>query len=384
MARGLYRSAPVFRHWIDHAARLLAPRLGADIRLLLEDPQSDWQGLSRAQPMLFAVEYALAQQWLAWGVQPVALLGLSLGELVAAALAGVFRFEDALRLVAERGAALAAAPAGSMVAVSAGSSQVQPRLSAALALAVATSPAHCVVSGPREAVLQWADAMVREGLECRVLDAPTASHHPMLADAARGLQTLVESLTLSPPSIPFISNLTGDWITPAQACDPAYWARHLCATVQFDAGVATLCRTLPRACLLEVGPGATLSGVVLRHPSRDTSQPVVASMRHPEQALPDAQVLMLALARLWTHGAAELAPADAEPGRRVPLPGTVFARERHWIEPVAPVAVRVAGPIELFLPSWRRALPPAPVAPPPATRRVAWVGGELALRRALR
>jgi acyl transferase domain-containing protein len=268
MARGLYDSEPVFQREIDRAAEALAgrPALGGrDLRELLwpaggEDPEEAAARLRAtevAQPALFAVEHALARLWTAWGVEPAAMRGHSLGEWTAACLAGVFGFEDALELVAERGRLMAGCEPGTMLAVELTEDEVSGWLLGGLELAAVNAPAACVIAGPQAAVAGLEVQLGEVGVGCRRLHTSHAFHTASMAPAAEALAARLARVELRPPEIPFVSCLTGDWIEPERATDPGYWAAQLRRPVRFADGLAALAAE-PHRALLEVGPGGAL------------------------------------------------------------------------------------------------------------------------------
>jgi amino acid adenylation domain-containing protein len=329
MGRELYEREPVYRAAIDECAGILAPHLdGVDLLAL---PASRIQETALAQPALFAVEYALARLWMAWGLQPEAMLGHSLGEYVAACLAGVFSLEDGLALVAARGRLMQSLPAGAMLAVPLSEEETLSLLADGVSLAAVNAPSLCVVSGP-EAEIEAVHARLAEhGLEGRRLHTSHAFHSAAMDPILEPFRALVAKMELQPPRLPYLSNLTGTWIEASQAVDPDYWVRHLRQPVRFAAGLAEM-RREPGRVLLEVGPGRTLSTLVRR---QSGPVDVVESMRPPADPGTDEGFLLTALGRLWLAGV-EIdwegfhAP---ERRRRVPLPLYPFERRRYWLEP---------------------------------------------------
>ncbi len=371
MASGLYRTEPVFRTALDQCCDLLAPDL--DLRAVLfpaaekaDDAAREMARTAVTQPALFAVEYALAQLWMAWGVKPAAFLGHSIGEYVAACLAGVFTLEDALRLVAARGRLMDELPAGAMLAVPLPEDEIGALLGSALSLAAVNSPKACVVSGPAEAIAILQGELAERGLETRFLHTSHAFHSAMMEPAVEPFTELVRQIALSPPRLPFLSNVTGTWITAAMATDPAYWARHLRAPVRFADGLAELLR-MPLPALLEVGPGRTLCTLARQHPDRAAARLIVPSLGRSRDttlspALRDGEQILGALGRLWLE-AVEIdwdAFYTGERRRRVPLPTYPFERRSFWIraEPAEPE--RRAGSAEPHPPG-----PPLPSPPHP-------------------
>jgi acyl transferase domain-containing protein len=283
---------------------------------------------------LFAVEYALAQLWLSWGVQPQAMLGHSLGEYVAACLAGVFTLEDALALVAARGKLMQALPSGAMLAVALGERELHELLGDELALAAVNGLAQCVVSGPAQAVAALHERLAGQGIECRRLHTSHAFHSAMMDPMLDQFAELVRRARPSPPQMRFVSNLTGTWITAEQASDPAYWTRHLRETVRFAEGVGTLLKDAD-AIFLEVGPGATLVRQARRHPAWTHERVALSSMRQAREQHSDLAFLLQTAGSIWLAGGTldwRALYAD-ERRMRVPLPTYPFERQRYWIAP---------------------------------------------------
>ncbi|HEV7590086.1 MAG TPA: SDR family oxidoreductase, partial [Longimicrobium sp.] len=418
MGRGLYDAEPVYRAEVDRCAALLLPHLGFDLRDVLFPPdapsadaastnggadgtgaangkpdlrrmlgrgaETDAAGerLNRtdaAQPAVFVTGWALAKLWEHRGIRPEAVIGHSLGEYVAACVAGVFTLPDALELVAARARWIQALPSGAMLAVSLSPAQVLPLLAPGTSIAAVNAPETCVVAGPADAVEAVRLRVAQAGAVARLLPTTHAFHTPMMAPVAERLMALLARMALRPPAIPLLSNVTGTWLADDEARDPAYWARHLCETVQFDAGVETLLRE-PGRVLVEVGPGQTL-GTFVRQRPRDATRPVppiVPSLRHAYEAAADEAVHLSALGRLWAAGAEPdwRVLRQGERRRRVPLPTYPFERTRLWVDPSprhpAPAAPGAAGGLVkepdlrdwFHLASWRRTLGPPPAAGP--------------------
>ncbi|MBW4490250.1 MAG: SDR family NAD(P)-dependent oxidoreductase [Trichocoleus desertorum ATA4-8-CV12] len=341
MGRDLYQSESVFREWIDRGSELLKPMLGLDLRDLLYAPNAEPEQLQQtaiAQPALFLVEYALAQLWMSWGVQPQALTGHSVGEYVAACLAGVFSFEDALKLVAKRGQLMQSLPTGSMLAVSLSEAQIKPWLNDDLSLAAINALNLCVVSGATAAIEELRDRLTAKNIECRLLHTSHAFHSAMMEPILASFRVAVSQVKLQPPTRRLLSNLTGTWMTAAEATSPDYWVQHLRQTVRFSVGVSQLLQE-PNCILLEVGPGRTLSTLIRQHQSQASGQVILTSLRHPKDAQKDTEsdvsFLLNILGRLWLAGV-EIDwsgfYAD-EQRRRLPLPTYPFERQRYWIDP---------------------------------------------------
>ncbi|MEM9486115.1 MAG: SDR family NAD(P)-dependent oxidoreductase, partial [Cyanobacteria bacterium P01_F01_bin.116] len=382
MGLDLYQSEPVFRQQVDYCAEQLQPLLDMDLRQLLY-PQPDAQTTAAeqlkqtaiAQPALFVIEYALAQLWLSWGVKPRAMLGHSIGEYVAACLAGVFSLEDGLALVVARGQLMQQLPRGAMLSVALPLKQLEKLLSedesfGEIAIAVLNEPNRCVGSGPTKAIETLEHHLTNQAIESRRLQTSHAFHSPMMEPILEPFRQRCQQVNLQPPQIPYVSNLTGTWITTAQATDPDYWVQHLRQPVRFAQGVTQLCQdAADKQILLEVGPGKTLSSLTKRNLS---GQATVASMRHPQETTSDQRALLSALGKLWLKGTTIdwFAFYGSEQRHRVPLPTYPFERQRYWIEATAPMVAPISPSQKqdladwFYLPTWkRRPLPPAAVKP---------------------
>jgi amino acid adenylation domain-containing protein/non-ribosomal peptide synthase protein (TIGR01720 family) len=392
MGAELYRSEPVFREEVDRCAKLLRPRLGLDLRQVLypegdpegEDPQRAAERLRQtalAQPALFVVEYALARLWMSWGVRPEAMLGHSVGEYVAACLAGVFSLEDALRLVAERGRLMQEMAGGSMLAVSLPEAEVRPLLGG-LSLAAVNGPSMCVVSGEPGEVEDLAARLGERGVQVRRLHTSHAFHSAAMDPVLERFAAAFTGLRLGAPGIPFLSNLTGAWIRPEEATSPGYWVRHLRETVRFSAGLEALfAKSSP--VFLEVGPGQALTALVRQHPKRPGTPSVLASLPTAGDGRAADAALLRTLGQLWLAGVEiDWAGFHAHERRlRVPLPTYPFERERYWVEPVAGLerARRPAAGVEgdvadwFWVPLWHQALPPGGSELPDGAAEGSWL-----------
>ena len=341
MGRGLYDSEPEFRTQIERCAEILKPLMGEDLRELLYPAENSAQAKQRlmatiaAQPAIFSVEYALARLWMSWGIEPQAMIGHSIGEFVAAVLAGVFSLEDALTLVAARGRLMQALPGGAMLAVRLPESELRPLLPASLAIAAINGPALCVVSGPYGAVDEFEAMLAARTVISRRLHTSHAFHSSMVEPAVEPLRRQLEGMQLAAPRIPYVSCVTGDWIRPEQATSAQYWASHAREAVRFADGITTVCAT-EGAVLVEVGPGNALSTLALQC-TRGRGVPVITSMQDAERTSQDRDSLMEAVGRTWLFGAVpDWQAMHAERQLRVSLPTYPFERSRHWIDAPAP------------------------------------------------
>ncbi|MFD0377738.1 SDR family NAD(P)-dependent oxidoreductase [Streptomyces sp. NPDC127112] len=295
-----------------------------------------------AQPLLASVGVSLAAMWRAWGVSPVALLGHSVGELVAAVMAGVTGLEDGLRLVTARAQAMQAMPAGSMLAVSLGEREARELLGTAdgVVPAAVNGPRQSVLAGPAEAIAEVEARLVAEGVQCKLLATSHAFHSPAMAPAAERFLEAFDGVSLSAPRIPVVSAATGLPMTDEQAVDPAFWAGQLTTPVLFGPALARLLDG-QRLTTLEAGPGRALSTLARRHGADALAVPGLGP------AGSDREAVLAAAGALWTegHDLRWEAVGPARPARRISLPGYPYQRERHWISPPAPTAPQESGTI---------------------------------------
>jgi phthiocerol/phenolphthiocerol synthesis type-I polyketide synthase E len=340
MGRGLYEEAPNFRGHIDRCAELLLPTWGQDLRALLYPPHHKVEvseGLHQtelAQVALFTVEYALAQVLMSFGVTPGALIGHSVGEYVAACLAGVLSLPDALRLVAARGRLMQKMSPGAMVSVLLSEQQLAPLLGSELSLAAANAPNMSVVAGAVQDITHLEAELTARGVQYRVLKTSHAFHSVLTEPILDAFENEVRQVKLATPMIPVISNLTGNWLTPSDATDPKYWRRHLRRTVRFHEGLDTLLAD-PHRVFVEVGPGNSLGTFLRQHGGRERIPDAVTTIRHPQESHPDFAFLLQALGQLWLAGA-EVCWKNLyteECRHRVPLPTYPFEGKSYWISP---------------------------------------------------
>jgi amino acid adenylation domain-containing protein len=350
MGRQVYESEPVFRQWIDRCCEVLLPRMGEDLRSLLYPSREASEAESRrvtntviAQPAIFTVEYALAQLWMSWGIHPSGMLGHSVGEFVAACIAGVFALEDALALIAARGRMMQEVAVGGMLSVRLPESEILPRLNGhGLAVAAVNAPSLCVVAGPLSALDVLEAELKNEGVATRRLVTSHAFHSSMMDPVVDQFSARMAKVQLRPPTIPFVSCVSGTWISESEATDPAYWARHLRAPVQFSRGVQELLNG-SGTILLEVGPGNVLSTLARQQAPRqngdagDNTQravTVVSSFGDASSGEHSSLDLLSALGSLWSAGLQPKWKAlhTGEQRRRVSLPTYPFERKRFWLE----------------------------------------------------
>jgi amino acid adenylation domain-containing protein len=339
MGRELYATERIFREQMDLCSEILKPHLGLDLRHmlypaaeLLEESRGRLSDTVLTQPALFATEYALARLWMSWGVHPQAMIGHSVGEFVAACLAGVFSLEDALGLIAARGRLMQDLPGGAMLSVRLPENQARPLLNGSLSLAAVNSPAQCVIAGPTDAVEALEKRLEERGVTARRLSTSHAFHSAMMDPIVQPFTERVKQVRLHSPEIPYISGVTGTWITAAEATDPNYWARHFREPVLYSEGIRELKAATDRI-LVEVGPGNILSTLARQH-GPATDPPAIRSLPDASAAQTDGESLWNAAGRLWLAGV-QLDWAAIHAGERryrVPLPLYPFERKRYWVE----------------------------------------------------
>jgi acyl transferase domain-containing protein/acyl carrier protein len=374
MARELYETEASFREDVDHCCEILEPHLQLDLRAVLyplpghdDEAAEQLKQTQLTQPALFVIEYALAQLWMRWGVRPAALIGHSIGEYVAACIAGLFTLEDALKVVVERGRLMQQAPPGAMLAVPLSEKEIAPLLNGELSLAAVNAPSLCVVSGKVEAVERFERQLREENLVCRRLHTSHALHSAMMEPLLATFAAKLKEVKTGTPKIPIVSTLTGTWMTPQEAGDAGYWARQLRQTVRFADALGEILKE-PETVLLEIGPGQTLSALAKQQGTQAEARVVLSSLRHPRDSQSDVAYMLNTLARLWTAGVAiDWAALHAREldRRRIPLPTYPFERRRYWIDPPAADARQTDAlkrrhePAEyLYVPSWKRAVTP--------------------------
>jgi acyl transferase domain-containing protein len=344
MGKELYETQPVFKKTLDHCAEILSAHLEKPLLEVVFAQDSDSNDFKfndsiYAQPALFALEYALAQLWKSWGIIPKSMIGHSIGEYVAACLAGVFSLEHALDLVFTRSRlAKELAPEGRMLTIMLSEKEVLPYLNSNQQLFLSVSNGHffSVVSGSIEAVDNLRKTLLKNSIACQYLEISRPFHSPMMEAASEALTKKAQAIQLNPPEIPYLSNLTGTWITDEQAVDPGYWAGHLCQTVKFDQGIQELFKKSNQI-LLELGPDQTLSLLLEMHPNKTDEQLVLSSMNNPqdkEKKRPDPEFLFSAASQLWVAGvkidwSEFYADAQYQP---VVLPNYAWQRQRYWID----------------------------------------------------
>ncbi|MFT3803142.1 MAG: SDR family NAD(P)-dependent oxidoreductase [Burkholderiaceae bacterium] len=391
MGAALYDAYPVFRDEIDRCLEFARSELDLDLRPHLWPEGNEAQANARlaqvenSQPAIFVLSYAMAKLWQSLGVVPSLMLGHSLGEYVAATVAGVFSIEDALSVVVARARLQGRMGAGAMTSVLLSAAELAPFLGPGCDLAAVNGERLSVLTGPLECVERAEHALSEQGHVARRLHTSVAFHSSMADPILDAFENVVASVPRRAPAIPFLSNVTGRPITAEQAMDPAYWARHLRGTVRFADGLDAVLAE-PGRVVLEVGPSDVLTSMARQHAKAASAALIVSSQAHARQLDRNGQQWVRTVGELWTAGVLVdwAALAQERERYRVPLPTYPFQRRRFWIEPgggdhSAAASHRGGRGVaeSLYVPSWKRSMP---WATPPF--RASSVGAVLVLGEA--
>ena len=341
MGRDLYLSRPFFRKQVDECLAFIENEFSIDLKKWLFPSDENFSAAtaelkrpSLAFLALFTIEYALGKLILRHGIKPDGMIGHSLGEYAAASLAGVFSWQDALRILLIRGQLMEKTERGAILSISLSEDRLMPMLNDNLSIATINLPDRCAVSGSTSAIEKLEAQLNDDGIEFTRVQVDVAAHSQLLDPILDEFKAHVEKHSLSEPQIPFISNLSGDWITPEQAVDPSYWVNHLRQTVRFHDGLQKIFETKNQL-LLEVGPCQVLSTFARQHPARPSHSLVISAMRHPKETVSDDAALLSAFGKIWLTGQDlnwREFHQQVNP-RRVPLPTYPFERKRYWIDP---------------------------------------------------
>lgn len=336
MGRELYAHEPVVRETIDECSDTLRETLDHNLRDLMFGHADDAMELldetGYTQPALFALELAIARLWRHWGVQPAVMLGHSVGEFVAATLAGVFSITDAIRIVAERGRLMQAQPSGSMLAVRLAAAELERHLLPGTEIAAINAPGMCVAAGDDAAIRRLADRLEGEGVRANVIRTSHAFHSALMEGAQQPFEDFLRGFTLNAPRELVVSTVTGEPLGAEQATDPAYWARQMRAPVRFND--ALLKAREHGAVFLECGPGVAGSTFAGQAFADDDDVAVIAAIGRRGDSEDELDAVLDAAACAWTRGVAIdwRALHSGERRRRVPAPGYSFERVRHWLD----------------------------------------------------
>ena len=337
MAKQLYENEPVYRQHLDHCLQLASDSRLTNLKQMLFPsvpitpcPLKDTQ---YAQITLFCIEYSLAQLWMVRGITPHNMIGHSLGELTAACIAGVFTLEDAVKLVCERGRLMSEQPRGVMLSVGLSEMEVQPYLVNGVELAAVNGAKACVLSGNCDAIDSLEAKLHDSGTGAHRLKTSHAFHSESMTGAQAGLVKLLTTMKLNPPTLPFVSNVTGDWITEQQATSPEYWGDQLRSTVKYYQGMELILED--QDCLmLEVGPGSNLS--TFASMAGHNKDNIISYIPGYKDADLEPIQLELAHANLWASGIFVNWSVfyESEIRQRLHLPTYSFDRKTYWVEAV--------------------------------------------------
>ncbi|MCX6580364.1 MAG: SDR family NAD(P)-dependent oxidoreductase [Candidatus Aminicenantes bacterium] len=378
MGRDIYDTETVFREEADLCFEILKPLLGYDIKEVLYPPRGQvatpgkMDHVDIAQLAVFILEYALAKQLMSWEIKPSAVIGYSFGEYTAACIAGVMSLEDILKLVVARGRLIMQTSAGAMLSVPLPVQQLKTLMDDELSIAI-DNGASCIVAGSPHAVDRFEKRMQQRSLICIRLEAKYAIHSTLMEPILAKFLDVVKTIKLNEPCIPYISNVSGDWITLHESVDPTYWCRQIRQTAQFSEGLNLLAKQ--ESCIfLEIGPGRDLSVMIGRRIDSDLNQKTVNLLRPQQKKVSDVYYLLSRLGWLWLYG---ITPNwenfySGETRNRIPLPSYPFERKLYWpkINPHDPdkqasIEEQPKGKKTdigdwFYIPSWKRSMAPAP------------------------
>ncbi len=300
----LYQSEPVFHNEVNNCCEILKKHIGIDLRQILY-PEKEHESeaaekinqTSLTQPCLFVIEYSLAKLWMSWGIRPSVMVGHSIGEYIAACIAGVFSLEDALATVALRGKLMQSMPTGAMLAVTLPKEEVLPLLTPELCLATVNMPKLCVVSGTYQAIDELEKKLA--GKSPKKLQTSHAFHSFMMDPILTPFIEFLRTIKLNTPQMPYYSNVSGKLIQAEEATNPEYWGKQLRQTVYFEPAIQEIFKSNPTQVILEVGPSRTLTGLLPRHPNKGKEHTILSSIRHPTDPESDAQFTLETLGKLF-------------------------------------------------------------------------------------
>jgi acyl transferase domain-containing protein len=390
MGLELYRHQPLFQEQMDQCFQILEPLMGIDVKGILypDEFKNSYSGeltindTRITQPLIFIFEYSLAKLLESWGIYPNTMIGHSIGEYVAACLSGVFTLEDALELVVCRGHMMQQLPQGEMANVRVSEEKLKTLITEfivsttrerkytwttdSISIAALNGPNHSVVSGKKEVINAFTTWLEKKGQDTRSLHTSHAFHSEMMDSILEPFKEKVSQVTLQKPGLPYISNLTGNWITVEDATSPEYWASHIRKAVRFSQGIDLLLED-DHTIFVEVGPGQALSTFVKKHKDKKPQHKVLNMVRHPRHEESDTRFLLEKVGHLWLYGKQvnwQTFNREGQ-GKRIQLPSYPFERKRYWIE-ASPLTNRSANlnPKELqqkkenisewfYLPSWK-------------------------------
>lgn len=351
MGYELYISEKTFRTTFDYCSGIIKSLTNVNLIEILYDSK-DMSNASEVinqtritQPLLFSFEYALAKLWQKYGLEPSVMIGHSIGEYVAACLSGVFSLNDALYIVCERGRIIQMQPLGKMLSINMEKEKLEILLESDTEIAVENSYKMCVVSGTNDGVKKIFDKLSNQKIDCRWLNTSHAFHSFMMENALNEFNPVVKKVKFEKPVIPYMSNVSGEYLSEKDIADNSYWGRHLRHRVRFLDGLVRLFKDGYRI-FIEVGPGNTLSSFVNtsflywknQNNQADEDILTVPSVRNSKQVQNDNVYFYNSIGKLWQHDISINFSSfyDSEKRYRVSIPGYTFQRSRFWIEPEIP------------------------------------------------
>ena len=344
MAKDLYEQYPYFKKQVDNCLEFLEKEEGLSLKpLLFPSENADFDSVKKeieqpanALATLFTIEYALAKLWQSWGIKPNEMIGHSMGEYTAACLAGVFSVEDGLRLVTLRGKLFESLPAeGGMLSVPLSEKEVEPFLIENTVVSVVNKPDNCVISGQIKAIDLLQEKLAEKNIDVAKIHINVAAHSPQIDPIIPKFKAFLETIDFKEPSIPIISNVSGEWAVPEEIASVEYWINHLRKTVRFSDGLATIFKEENKV-LLEVGPGQTLATFARQHPDKTNNHFIFSSIRHPKEPVNDVAFLLKTIGKMWGKGLVFDWENYYQPfnPKRESLPTYPFERKSYWIEPL--------------------------------------------------
>ncbi len=339
MGRQLYEQEPVFRQAIDECVSILMPLMNEDLRDIIFPLQINAESELKihntyyTQPALFSIEYAIAKLWLSWGIRPSGFIGHSIGEFVAAHLAGVFSLGDGLKLIFTRGRMMSGLPTGSMLSVRCGLEEIRSILPDELSLAAMNSPSLSVISGPDNVIQNFSIVLTEKGIPNKLLQTSHAFHSAMMDPIRFEFEKQTELIQMREPVIPIFSTVTGKRITDNEITKPSYWANQLRFPVRFSDALKEI-SSAGNFMMLEAGPGHVLTTLVRRQGIKKDI-PVAASL-DGQEGKSDLEVILTAMGQVWLNG---IEPDwqmfyKGQDRIRINIPSYAFDKKRHWVEPV--------------------------------------------------
>ncbi|MFA8435577.1 MAG: SDR family NAD(P)-dependent oxidoreductase [Marinifilaceae bacterium] len=329
----LYHREEVFKKEIDQCCRIASRVLDVDFFQILFPSVVNQQTiesineLSYSGPAKFIIEYAMAKLLISYGIEPTAMIGHSFGEFAVAVIAGVFKLEDAMQLIVARGKAMEKAVPGAMTSVPLSVEELSPLLCESLSVAAVNSSHLTIVSGAIPEIEKLEQQVMKMGFECLRLNFPRASHSKLMEISANIFKENVAKIQLNPPKIPYISGLTGQWVTPAEATTPTYWARHLVDTVQFSSGINELLK-YKNPVFIQVGSDKGLPMIINQHKKTKSSFQSFNMLKQDKEGMGDYEFFLEQVGQLWLAGIMVdwQKYYHSKKGYRIPLPTYPFER----------------------------------------------------------